>query len=227
MVEYSTRFCYTFYMSIFEKLLKTKPSAKQAPVLERNLKPSTPLSEMSMDEKFSYYSSSSFNHLKNANFGLYRNARYDMAEICWKEQKFNTALKLYCEVVYWDMSGLSNGGKHWLSPKNADMCSFDLEYSISNMYSNPIWQAFCAPACRNRIVGIQKKLDLSNTEMRDLVTKYMSEFSAPFHPLSSDDCSKLLVSIITDPEKMNKTVLTNGSRRIREEISALKASSRG
>jgi len=41
------------------------------------------------------------------NWGLYRNIRFEMAELLKKEGKFKNALQTYLEVLYLDQNGQS------------------------------------------------------------------------------------------------------------------------
>ncbi len=49
-------------------------------------------------------------HAKNGNSGLYRNSRFQMAEILRKESKLKDALTLYLEVCYLDLNEPRNTG---------------------------------------------------------------------------------------------------------------------
>lgn len=49
-------------------------------------------------------------HAKQMDWGLYRNARFAMAEILSKESRFEQALDFYLEVCYLDLNGPNNCG---------------------------------------------------------------------------------------------------------------------
>lgn len=49
-------------------------------------------------------------HTKNGDWGLYRNARFQMAEILRGEMKLKDALRTYLEVCYLDLNGPNNTG---------------------------------------------------------------------------------------------------------------------
>ena len=51
----------------------------------------------------------SIDHMKNGDFGLYRNTRLDMHDFVLEEKKYRSALQLLCEVISYDLSGHGNG----------------------------------------------------------------------------------------------------------------------
>ena len=165
------------------------------------------------DDRFAYYSDACRQEIQSGNFGKYRNLRYNMAEVCFKEKKYLTALKLYCEVCYWDMSGLSNGEGFWFRSNNHAIS--ERVYSLSAMkrrlnYST--WEQFCAPACRKRILQIKNRL--IDDDITERIYSFMSEFSAPFHPFNNDDCAELLLCILRDEPKLPRRIITCGIRKI-------------
>jgi hypothetical protein len=49
-------------------------------------------------------------HIKNQDWGFYRNTRLHMAEILRKENRLKEAAEIYCEVCYLDLNGANNLG---------------------------------------------------------------------------------------------------------------------
>jgi DNA-directed RNA polymerase subunit RPC12/RpoP len=62
------------------------------------------------DIKWSLLNKDLIGHANNANWGLYRNAKFEMAEILRKESRTSPALELYLEVLYLDVNGPNNTG---------------------------------------------------------------------------------------------------------------------
>lgn len=56
-----------------------------------------------------YLNERGLNHIKQGNFGLYRNCRFAMSEFVEKEGKLDNSFSLLAEVVRYDLSGLTNG----------------------------------------------------------------------------------------------------------------------
>lgn len=70
---------------------------------------------MNMDRKYStndvlwsIYNKKLMFHYKNKSFGLYRNTYLRMAELLYREKKYQEALKFYLQVLYCDLSGKGN-----------------------------------------------------------------------------------------------------------------------
>jgi len=62
------------------------------------------------DIRWSLLNKELMTHSSNANWGLYRNAKFQMAEILRKESKTSPALATYLEVLYLDVNGPNNTG---------------------------------------------------------------------------------------------------------------------
>lgn len=62
------------------------------------------------DIRWSLLNKKMFEHARLGNWGLFRNAKFDMAEILRKECKLKDALGMYLEVCYLDLNGPRNMG---------------------------------------------------------------------------------------------------------------------
>jgi len=60
------------------------------------------------DIRWSLLNKELMTHANNANWGLYRNAKFQMAEILRAESKTSPALAIYLEVLYLDVNGPNN-----------------------------------------------------------------------------------------------------------------------
>lgn len=105
------------------------------------------------DALWSLLNSQLLEHAKNANWGLYRNARLSMAELLTTEKKFRAALDTYLEISYLDANGPRNLGGASHPEVLREYPSFDREY------------AFQAPAIVNRIDLLAQRLNLSDLEL--------------------------------------------------------------
>lgn len=61
------------------------------------------------DVIWGYLNERSMLHIKNGDFGLYRNSRFSMSEFVKEEGRLDSAFSLLSEVIRYDLSGLSNG----------------------------------------------------------------------------------------------------------------------
>ena len=90
-------------------------------------------------------------HANNNDWGLYRNAKHEMAKILEKEERIKESLIIYLEVFYLDINGAMNRGN--LSP--------DLAAKYPPFDPN---QSFVAPGIINTIIDFSKKLNLESNE---------------------------------------------------------------
>jgi predicted RNA-binding Zn-ribbon protein involved in translation (DUF1610 family) len=102
-------------------------------------------------------------HSQNGNWGLYRNARFQMAEILRGEMKLNEALRTYLEVCYLDLNGPRNTG---------GMSDPDLLKEFPPF--DPNRNLFLAPGVIDRIKRIVQKLKLSKDEVRQIFLEHNS-----------------------------------------------------
>ncbi len=102
-------------------------------------------------------------HAKNGDWGLYRNSRFQMAEILRGEMKLKEALRTYLEVCYLDLNGPSNTGGMRDPELLKEFPPFD-----------PNRDSFLAPGVIDLIKRIVLKLKLSKDEVRQIYLEHNS-----------------------------------------------------
>jgi len=119
---------------------------------------------------------------KNSNWGLYRNARFQMAEILRGEMKFKDALKTYLEVCYLDLNGVRNvGGMN------------DPEILKEFPPFDPKESAFLALGVIDLIKRIVLKLNLSKDEVKQIFIEHNSRSEKSLRlPISTEQAWSLL-----------------------------------
>ena len=121
-------------------------------------------------------------HIKNSDWGLYRNARFQMAEILRGEMKFKDALKTYLEVCYLDLNGVRNvGGMN------------DPEILKEFPPFDPKESAFLALGVIDLIKRIVLKLNLSKDEVKQIFIEHNSRSEKSLRlPISTEQAWSLL-----------------------------------
>lgn len=107
--------------------------------------------------------------LKNAKseqWGLYRNVKFQMAEILNKENKLKDALRMYLEVCYLDLNGATN----MPTDENGNVVR-DPEYFKP---FDPKESAFLAPGVIDLIKRIVLKINLSKDETKQIFVEHNS-----------------------------------------------------
>jgi len=100
---------------------------------------------------------------KNGDWGLYRNTRFQMAEILRGEMKFKDALRTYLEVCYLDLNGVRNVDRMNDSEILKEFPPFD-----------PKESAFLAPGVIDLIKRIVLKLNLGKKEIKRIFVEHNS-----------------------------------------------------
>ena len=113
---------------------------------------------------------------KNGDWGLYRNTRFQMAEILRGEMKLKDALQTYLEVCYLDLNGVRNTGGINDQEILKEFPPFD-----------PKESAFLAPGVIDLIKKIVLKLDLNKDDVKQIFIEHnlRSEKSLRL-PISTD-----------------------------------------
>jgi hypothetical protein len=105
------------------------------------------------DVKWGLLNKEVIEHALNGDWGLYRNTRFQMAELLRKESKFKQALSMYCWVCYLDLNGPRNNGGLKDPALLRDYPPFSPR------------EAFLAPGIISRLAGITKKLHVDEEEV--------------------------------------------------------------
>jgi len=115
-------------------------------------------------------------HAKNGDWGLYRNARFQMAEILRGEMKLKDALRTYLEVCYIDLNGPNNtGGMN------------DPELLKEFPPFNPKDFSFLAPGVIDLIKRIVLKLKLDKDEIKQIFVEHNSRIEKSLRlPISAE-----------------------------------------
>lgn len=113
------------------------------------------------DVRWSILNKQLIEYAKNGDWGLYRNARFEMAEVLRGEMKLKDALRTYFEVCYLDLNGPNNMGG-----------IKDLEILKEYPQFDPKHDSFLAPFVIDVIKRIMLKLNLNKNEIRQIFIEH-------------------------------------------------------
>lgn len=146
------------------------------------------------DVLWGYLNERSMIHIKNSDYGLYRNCRFSMYEFVKEEGKLENAFSLLSEVIRYDLSGLSNGFSFQFIDIYAENY-FPYENSIVRM----------APGITSRVVDYQKEKGLSDEDLKKKLYDEMSRIKLPFSLFTAEECADIvLMEIREDGEGLQK-----------------------
>lgn len=139
-----------------------------------------------------YLNQRSTQHFAANDFGLYRNCRHSMAVILREAGEWLNCLSMLAEVVYFDLTGLSN---------NYDPRFLHVYASSFFPYDKSIVTLF--PGIIAEIGKCQEQLGLSDQELRDTLAKVMNTLHAPQQLFTVEEC----ISIFFYERDSNKKAL--------------------
>jgi hypothetical protein len=108
------------------------------------------------DIKWGLLGKDAMEHAVNGNWGFYRNARFQMAEVLRKESKLEQALSFYCWVCYLDL----NGPRNTSGMKDQELLRKFPPFSSK--------EGFLAPGIISRMTRIIEKLNLDQDSVSQI-----------------------------------------------------------
>lgn len=133
-------------------------------------------------------------HIKEGNFGLYRNSRFTMSEFVADEGKKDIAFALLCEVVAYDLSGLSNGFR-------MDFIDICAEFFFPYEHSNHT----ITPGITKRIRDYRNEFGWSDEELRQHLLDGIAKIRLPFRLFTNEECADIvMVEMAEDKDKLNE-----------------------
>ena len=145
-------------------------------------------------------------HIKNGDYGLYRNCRFSMSEFVKEEGKLENAFSLLAEVIRYDLSGLSNGFDKKFMDIYADGY-FPYKGSIVTM----------APGITSRVVDYKETKGFSDDELKNKLLEYMSEIRLPFSLFTAAECADIVLMEIHKDEEGLERLYKKAEKRFKKE----------
>lgn len=158
------------------------------------------------DKIWGYLNKRGLEHIKNHDYGLYRNSRFTMSEFVANEGKLETAFALLCEVAAYDLSGLSNGFRM----EFLDICSksyFPYEESVVAM----------APGITSRIEQYAEKLGWEEAELHSRMVDAIVKIQLPFHLFSAEECADIVIAEIHRDKTLLDQIYSIAEERFKKQ----------
>lgn len=128
------------------------------------------------DVRWGVFNKELIEHAQNSDWGLYRNTRFQMAEILRKEMKLEYALQTYLEVCYIDLNGPNNVGGINDAELLKEFPPFD-----------PKQFAFLAPGVIDLVKRIMKKLSFDKNKVKTIFIEHNSKIEKSLRlPISAE-----------------------------------------
>ncbi|MBA1336114.1 MAG: hypothetical protein HPY66_2073 [Firmicutes bacterium] len=163
------------------------------------------------DKIWGYLNKRSMEHFAAGNFGLYRNCRHHMSNFLMEEKKIKDALGMLSEVVFYDLSGLSNG----YDPKYLDIFA-------QSFFPYKDSTATVALGITSAVIQCQKELSLTDDELKAVMLDRMNRLSAPLHLFTPEECADIvLMESRRDTDALTK-IYAKAKRRFKQNYPNIK-----
>ena len=154
------------------------------------------------DKIWGYLNRRGVEHIENRDYGLYRNCRFTMSEFVAEEDKSKTAFALLCEVVAYDLSGLSNGFRKEFMDIYAKSY-FPYENSIVTM----------APGITSRIKQYAEKFGWTETDLRSQLIDAIEKIKLPFSLFTGEECADIVIAEIHEDKALLNKIYSVAEKR--------------
>ena len=165
-----------------------------------------PTSNTGVDKSLlSRYESEGKKHLKNGDYGLYRNTRLNIAQFLQADGDYNGAITMWAEVLFWDLSGLGNGFKY---------DSF-VEITLPMLFPYEKSLIMIAPAVIRETEKCKEKLGVSDEQLKVLILNSIQKIVAPVHLFTYSEIADMYFWERDDNKTQMKKVFATAKKRFK------------
>lgn len=158
------------------------------------------------DILWGYFNEQSIVHFQNFDFGLYTNTRLNMYQFLMEENKPKTAFHMLCEVLSFDLSGLSNGDKslfEW-EQSNPERYLMVYESRVKHFFPYEGTTLIIPPAVSGWFAEMQTILGLDEKDYREALLKELQEVNPPRRIFSDEEYADIIIANIhNDTDSLN------------------------
>lgn len=176
------------------------------------------------DVLWGYFNKESMRHFSDYNFGLYRNIRLNMYQFLLEEKKHQGAFDLLCEVIVYDLSGLSNNDDYLFKPvdESPDFYIPLFEMKIESCFPYEKSLAALPPAIIRWLGDKQRELGIGEDDFRKLLLEKFEAIKLPSRIFSNVECADIALAEVKDDKETLQTIYKRAERREKGKLSALK-----
>lgn len=158
------------------------------------------------DKIWGHFNELGMEYAKNAQFGLYRNIRFQMSEFLVEEHKERDAFNLLCEVVTYDLSGLSNG----FNPQYISM-----NYQFFYPYEKSI--VTMAPGITDRIKKMSDSFGWSEEELMTTLLQKISNINLPFTIFTPEEKAQIVLAEMNGDTAKLDSIYNASAKRFKKQ----------
>lgn len=162
-------------------------------------------------------------HFQNYDFGLYRNIRLSMYHFLMEENRTETAFRMLCEVLLYDLNALDSTSRSFFDCETKDPKSFFQEYYpiiLERFFPYRENDLNIPPAVLNWLAKMQSSLNLSDEEYRKALLDEFQEISLIRRIFTNEECADIVIARIHQDHDALKKIYKNAESRERAKIAA-------
>ena len=159
-------------------------------------------------------------YFKAKNFSAYRNTKLNMSDFFAIQQDYSLALKFIIEVIYIDISGLSN--EYYPSSQKikiideyippCDTPCGDTPYNYFLLSPSDI-----APGIIGKLYEYQGKLNLNNTQLAVILAEYFQNINLPFQGFTINECVAITLHALEGEDKEIENIYQQVKERLKKQ----------
>jgi len=157
------------------------------------------------DTLWGYFNRATLDHYSKGDFGLYANTRRNMYSFLREEGRYKDAFVFLCEVVCYDLSGLSNGGYFNISKENID---FYFPYEDGNLLCSQLAKL---------ILDSANEAGMNEDEAKELFLKEAERRNFFQTLFSRDECWQIMVAESKEDIQTLKEIYAVAEKRVRDK----------
>ena len=177
------------------------------------------------DILWAYFNEQSVVHFQNFDFGLYRCTRLNMYKFLMEENKPKTAFHMLCEVLSFDLSGLSNGDKslfEW-EKSNPELYLMVYESRVEHFFPYEETTLIIPPAVSAWFAEMQTTLGFDDKDYRDAVLKELQEVHPPRKVFTDEECADILIADIHNDTDTINEIYKKAEKREKARLEKIKS----
>lgn len=177
------------------------------------------------DILWAYFNEQAVLHFHDFDFGLYRNIRLDMYHFLMEENKPKAAFKMLCEVLSFDLSGLSNGDKILFESEKTDPKFYLTIYEgrFKHFFPYEKTSLLIPPGIAAIFVEMQNIFEFSDEEYREAILRELSEVHPPRRIFTDKEIANIIIAYMHDDTATLSMIYKNAEERERERLKEIKS----
>ena len=167
------------------------------------------------DILWGYFNEQSGIHYQNFDFGLYRNTRLNMYQFLMEENNPKTAFHMLCEVLSFDLSGLSNSEKFLFEceQNNPELYLSIYESRFEHFFPYEETSLIIPPAISTWFAEMQSTLELDDDNYKKAILEGLKDAHPPRRIFTDEECADIIIADIKGDSNVLTSIYKKAEKR--------------